>query len=93
MQTAALPESLRTGLNLTASEGLLVVHVEQGSPGENAGILLGDLLITLADEPVADTESAQRVLRRHKAGDAIAAGLVRGGAMVTATVKLAARAA
>jgi S1-C subfamily serine protease len=93
MQTAALPESLRTGLNLTASEGLLVVHVEPGSPAEKAGILLGDVLIKLADEAVADTESAQRVLRRHKAGDAIAASLVRGGAMISATVKLEARAA
>jgi S1-C subfamily serine protease len=93
MQAAALPESLRARLNLTASEGLLVVHVEPGSPAEKAGILLGDVLITLADEPVADTESAQRVLRRHKAGDAIAARLVRGGAMITATAKLEARAA
>jgi S1-C subfamily serine protease len=93
MQAAALPESLRTRLNLTASEGLLVVHVEPGSPAEKAGMLLGDVLITLADEPVADTESAQRILRRHKAGDAIAARLVRGGAMITATAKLEARAA
>ncbi len=68
MQTAALPESLRTGLNLTASEGLLVVHVEPGSPAEKAGILLGDVLIKLADEAVADTESAQRVLRRTQSG-------------------------
>jgi S1-C subfamily serine protease len=93
MQAAALPESLRTRLNLTASEGLLVVHVEPGSPAEKAGILLGDVLITLADEAVADTESAQRVLRAHKAGDTIAAGLVRGGAMITVSVHLEARAA
>jgi S1-C subfamily serine protease len=93
MQTAALPESLRTGLNLTASEGLLVVHVEPGSPAEKAGILLGDVLVNLADKPVADTDGVQHILRAHKAGDALAAGLVRGGAMVTATVKLAARAA
>jgi S1-C subfamily serine protease len=93
MQAAALQESLRTRLNLTASEGLLVVHVEPGSPAEKAGILLGDVLVNLADEAVADTESAQRILRRHKAGDAIAASLVRGGAMINASVKLEARAA
>jgi len=70
-----------------------VVHVEPGSPAEKAGILLGDVLIKLADEAVADTESAQLLLRRHKAGASIAAGLVRGGAMINATVKLEARAA
>ena len=36
MQAAPLPESLRTRLNLTASEGLLVVHVEPGSPADKA---------------------------------------------------------
>jgi S1-C subfamily serine protease len=93
MQAAALQESLRTGLNLTASEGLLVVHVEPGSPAEKAGILLGDVLVNLADKPVADTDGVQHILRAHKAGDAIVASLVRGGAIVTATVKLEARAA
>jgi S1-C subfamily serine protease len=91
MQAAALPESLRTRLNLTASEGLLVVHVEPGSPAEKAGILLGDVLVNLADKPVADTDGVQHILRAHKAGDALAAGLVRGGAMVAVSVHLEAR--
>lgn len=91
MQTAALPESLRTRLNLTASEGLLVFHVEPASPAEKAGILLGDVLITLAEKPVADTDAVQHVLRTHKAGDLLAAGLVRGGAMVAVNVHLEAR--
>jgi S1-C subfamily serine protease len=78
-------------LNLTASEGLLVVHVEPGSPAEKAGILLGDVLVNLADKPVADTDAVQHILRAHKAGDALAAGLVRGGAMVAVSVHLEAR--
>lgn len=93
MQAAPLPESLRTRLNLNASEGLLVVHVEPESPAEKAGILLGDVLINLADKPVVDTDSVQNILRAHKAGDAIAAGLIRGGAKLTANVRLDARAA
>ncbi|HEY1936776.1 MAG TPA: trypsin-like peptidase domain-containing protein [Candidatus Angelobacter sp.] len=92
MQAASLPESLRTRLNLTASEGLLVMHVEPGSPAEKAGILLGDVLIKLADEPVDDTYSVQQLLRAHKPGDAIEAGLIRGGAMITVSVRLEAHA-
>jgi S1-C subfamily serine protease len=91
MQAAALQESLRTRLNLTASEGLLVVHVEPESPAEKAGILLGDVLVNLADKPVADTDGVQHILREHKAGDALAAGLVRGGAMMAVSVRLEAR--
>jgi S1-C subfamily serine protease len=93
MQAAPLPESLRTRLNLTASEGLLVAHVEPESPAEKAGILLGDVLIKLADKPVIDTDSVQRILRTHKAGDTVAAALIRGGAMIAVSVRLEARAA
>lgn len=93
MQAAPLPESLRTRLNLTASEGLLVVHVEPESPAEKAGILLGDVLLKLADKPVIDTDSVQHILRTHKTGDAIAAALIRGGAMIAVSVQLEARAA
>jgi S1-C subfamily serine protease len=93
MQAAPLPESLRTRLNLTASEGLLVVHVEPGSPAEKAGIFLGDVLVTLADKPVADTDSVQGILRSFKPGDSVAASLIRGGAMTTISVRLEARVA
>lgn len=93
MQSASLPESLRSRLNLTANEGLLVVHVEPGSPAEKAGIFLGDVLVKLGDKAVADTDSAQHILRSHKAGDTIEVSLVRGGAMATVSVRLEARAA
>lgn len=95
MQAVPLPESLRTRLNLTASasEGLLVAHVEPGSPAEKAGLLLGDVLVKMGDQPVTDTESAQHILRAQKAGDSLAISLVRGGTLLALTVKLEARAA
>jgi S1-C subfamily serine protease len=93
MQTVPLPESLRTRLNLTANEGLLVAHVEPGSPADKAGILLGDVLLKMGEQPVADTESVQHILRAHKAGDPVAIGVVRGGTMLAISVRLEARAA
>jgi len=93
MQAAPLPESLRTQLNLTASEGLLVVHVEPGSPAEKAAIFLGDVLVKLASQPVADTDSVQGILRSYKPGDSLEASLIRGGAMTTVSLRLEARAA
>src|SRR6266853_350395 len=93
MQTVPVPESLRTRLNLTASEGLLVVHVEPDSPAEKAGVLLGDLLLTLGGKPMADTDSVQQALRASKPGDQIEAGLVRGGALTRVNIQLQARGA
>jgi len=91
MQAVPLPESLRGKLNLTESEGLLVAHTEPGSPAEKAGVLLGDVLVSLGGKPVTDTDSVQDVLRGNKVGSAISAGLVRGGAMATVKITLEAR--
>jgi S1-C subfamily serine protease len=91
MQAVSIPESLQTKLNLKTSDGLLVAHVESGSPADKAGVLLGDVLIEIAASTVEDTDAVQDVLRTRKPGDSIAIHLVRGGALVTASLTLAAR--
>ncbi len=91
MQPVPLPESLRTRLNLKASEGLLVAHVEPGGPAEKAGVMLGDVLYELGGNPVADTDSVQELLRKAKAGQAIEAKLVRAGNAAGAQITLGTR--
>jgi serine protease DegQ len=91
MQPVALPESLRSKLNLNASEGLLVAHLELGGPAEKANIMLGDVVLELGGRPVADTGSVQDVLRAAKAGQKIEASLIRAGALISATILLEAR--
>jgi S1-C subfamily serine protease len=91
MQSVPLPESLRGKLNLTASEGLLVVHVEPGSPAEKAGVLLGDTLLELQGKPVADTDAVQTQLRSAKPGSDVECLFIRGGAVTKIKVKLEAR--
>ena len=91
MQAVPLQESLRSRLNLTAGEGLLVVHVEPQSPAEKAGVFLGDVLVRLGNSAVADTDSVQQILRTHKVGESVPVELIRGGAMASASVRLEAR--
>ncbi len=91
MQPVALPESLRARLNLKALEGLLVLHVEPGSPADKAGVLLGDTLIELEGKPVADTDQVQEALRAGKIGGRIEAVLIRGGEVLKTKVALEAR--
>lgn len=93
MQAAPLPESLRTRLNLTAKEGLLVVHVEPGSPADKAAIFLGDVLIALGGKPADEIDAVQSILRSYKPGDSVEASLIRGGAITTISLRLEARAA
>jgi S1-C subfamily serine protease len=91
MQAVSIPESLQTRLNLKTSDGLLVAHVESGSPADKAGVLLGDVLIEIGGNTVEDTDAVQEVLRTRKPGDSIAIRLVRGGALVTSSPTLAVR--
>jgi len=91
MHAVPLPESLRSKLNLIASEGLLVAHVEPSSPAEKAGVLLGDVLTELAGKTVTDTDGVQETLRSQAIGSEVSAGLLRGGAALKLRVKLEAR--
>lgn len=91
MQAVPLPESLRARLNLKSSDGLLVAHVEPASPAEKAGVLLGDVLIEIEGQPIADTDAVQDVLRSQKPGNSITVKSVRGGTMVSISLTLAAR--
>lgn len=91
MQAVPVPESLRTKLNLNASRGLLVAHVEPGSPAEAGGLLLGDVLLEIEGQPVAETDVVQEILRSRKPGNRVALSLVRGGTLMNITLTLAAR--
>jgi len=88
MQPVALPESLRSKLNLTPTEALLVVHVEPGAPAEKAGALLGDILIELEGKPVADTDAVQEALRAGAVGRNVQAAFIRGGSLTRLPIKL-----
>jgi S1-C subfamily serine protease len=92
MQPVVLPESLRAKLNLIASEGLLVVHVEPGSPAEKGGVLLGDVLIEIDGQASLDTDAVQQALHSQRPGKSVEVKLARGGALEKVKIVLAARA-
>jgi S1-C subfamily serine protease len=75
-QLVGLPESLRTALNLAQERGLLVIQVEVGSPAEQAGLLLGDTLLAINDQPLQD---ADELRRRLQAGQTVPLRILRGG--------------
>jgi len=91
MHAVPLQESLRAKLNLKNSAGLLVVHVEPDGPADQAGFLLGDVLLELEGKPVTDTREVQDALRSTKVGSTVQTGVVRAGTVITIRVKLTAR--
>ena len=91
MQPVALPAELRSKLNLPNESALVMLSVEAESPAGLAGITLGDVLVQLEGEPVADTDDIQTVLNRSKIGETIRASILRGGELREVTLTLAER--
>jgi S1-C subfamily serine protease len=91
MQPVALPDELRSKLNLPNESGLVMLSVEGDSPASHAGITLGDVLVTLEGEPVDDPDDVQTVLNRSQIGQTIRASILRGGELSEVTLTLAER--
>ncbi|HVA91578.1 MAG TPA: trypsin-like peptidase domain-containing protein [Chloroflexota bacterium] len=86
LQPVRLPEDLRRTLALSQVGGLMLVRVEEQGPGAKGGLLLGDILITLGEKPVEDTNHVQDQLSPESVGAAVSARVIRGGALQALTL-------
>jgi len=59
--------------------GLIVVGVQPGSPAEQAGIVLGDVLLALDGQAIGDLGGLQSALDEGRAGKAVTLRILRGG--------------
>src|SRR2546425_12425509 len=62
MQPVEIPESLQKKAGVNANAGLLVMHVESGGPADQAGVLLGDLLLDMEGQSFSDLEDVYQAL-------------------------------
>jgi len=88
-QQVQLPAPQRAGL--TQEQGLLIVRVDEDSPAEKGGLLLGDVLVTLDGQPVSEAEDLQALLTSKRVGKAIAIEVIRGGTLQTLQVTVGQR--
>ncbi len=89
-QQVKLPSAQRAGL--AQETGLLVVRVEEASPAEKGGMLMGDIIVSIEGATVADADDLLDALNGDRVGRAIAVGVVRGGTLTSATVVVGERA-
>lgn len=91
MQPVPIPERLAQSLNLTQTSGLLLLSVEPDGPADRAGLLIGDLLISLADQPTSELADLRSILGAEQIGQTIGVSLIRGGARVDVQVTVGER--
>ncbi len=88
-QPVELPAGQRGGR--AQESGLLVVRVESDSPAARAGLLLGDVLVSIDGKPVADTDDLQAHLSGDHVGATVAVEVIRGGAPQTLSLTIGQR--
>ncbi|MBR8832895.1 MAG: trypsin-like peptidase domain-containing protein [Stigonema ocellatum SAG 48.90 = DSM 106950] len=92
MQPVRLPENMKTALNLTSASGVIVVNVEPNGPADNAGVLLGDVLVEFDGTSIKDTADVLGLLNNSdRVGKTIQSRIVRGGALVEIAIAIGER--
>ncbi len=87
-QPVRLPESQYPGVR---NRGILVVHVSDDSPARRAGLMIGDVLLSLDGQSVEDPEALLSMLTGALVDRAVPVEILRGGSMQTVPVTLVAR--
>ena len=64
------------------SSGLVVLSLEPGGPALQAGIFVGDVVLTLDGDPAVDTDAVQTHLGGDQIGKTVVAEILRGGSRV-----------
>lgn len=91
MQPVLLPDTLKSNLNLPQSEGVIVINVEPNGPADQAGVLIGDVLLTLDGKSVTNTGDVQKTLGPEAVGTEVSVQLVRGGTLAEVTLTVGER--
>ena len=90
-QPVGIPDALRASLALTAKSGIMVVKVEADGPADRAGVLLGDILVSLGDTTLEEFEDLQSVSDSGIIGKQVKAHLIRAGAMLELSITVGER--
>lgn len=78
-QPVPIPAAQRAGRE--QERGLLIVMVEDNSPAQNSGILIGDILVAFDGQTITDTDDLQILLAGDRVGKTFPAQVIRGGAL------------
>jgi 2-alkenal reductase len=87
----ALNPQLAEEYGVSISEGAYVTEVIPGSPSEQAGLQVGDVIVAVNGKPVNDREPLVIHILSHKVGDQITVTVLRGSEQLDLQLTLAPR--
>jgi S1-C subfamily serine protease len=91
LQPVRLPDALRQSLQHGEKTAAIVLEVEPEGPAHKAGIVIGDIFVSLGGYAVARLEDVHSQLHGSAIGKPLALKFVRGGAVQEASLVVAER--
>jgi serine protease Do len=76
------------GPDQSGGGGVAVLRVAENSPAAAAGIIAGDRIIAVNQDPIGDLMDLKSVLGRYIAGDSVTLSIIRHGATMQVKVRL-----
>jgi len=90
-QTTGIPRRIVRALERGPETAARIFKVESGGPADTAGLMSGDLLLTLDEHPVTGVDHLHRLLSAERIGHDVAVTVLRHGKVVTVTARLTER--
>jgi S1-C subfamily serine protease len=91
MQAVQIPDSLQKKSGVSHGVGLLVMLVEPSGPADEAGVLLGDVLVDMDGRAFSDLDDLSEVLGEKGAGQEVQTSLIRGGSRLQLAIRVGTR--
>lgn len=88
IQPARVPDTIAK--ELEQETGLLIVSVENDSPAAKAGILVGDMVVTIDEDAIEQLEELLAI-QKLQVGQTVSVQIVRGGALQSVDVTIGER--
>jgi S1-C subfamily serine protease len=81
LQPVRLPDAIREKLQREEKNAVIVLEVHPGGPADKAGMVIGDIIVSLGARPVARLDDVQSHLAGDTIGKSLAMKFVRGGSV------------
>ena len=90
-QTVDIPGSSQDGLKRKQATGLLIMSVEKNSPASRGGLMVGDILVAVAGQPILHHDELFARLNGDVVGKATPIEILRGGQPQTVNIVIGER--
>ena len=92
-------QPLKSQLDLAVSDGVIIIQVAPGEAAANAGLrgvtqtengdfAIGDIILGMDSEKIANTDDLYRLLDKHRVGDTVQLQILRTGRRMSVPVRL-----